>query len=554
MRTVGPLASLLMLVPCAALSASEVPVRVNTDHMYPTATAESVAFESEMFEILPLDDARILNRRPLGLAATGSTASSPGFYDVDEYMLGSVAINVILPESDGSIDPDTEDWTQVEQDSVAAQILAGLSWWVGMAKWRDLSFQVLFSYSVPTGYEPITRTADEESLWVCDVLEHMGYADATYPHSMYARANDLRDSLGTDWALLVFVVDSSNDADGLFAGGAAAYAYFGGPNMIMSYKNGGAGIQHMDYILMHELSHSFYAVDEYSQVPCTFSSGYLNVENQNGTWPNGPGSCAINLYTCILRMSGWANRALCTYSKGQIGWWDSDGDSICNVLDTDPETSFSTYPPDPCSTPTPTYTGLAWVIPLENLNPFGPGNDVTLERITKVEWRVDGGEWHLAVPSDGSWDGTEEAFNFTTDSLGTGTHVVQARAFQTCGNSDTSFACDTLSLDTSGIGPGAAGSGAAVSIGARPNPFGANIGLTYFVPGAAGQNVSVSVVVYDVTGREIRRLVEGLDRTGLRGIAWDGRDAGGRLVPGGIYFVRLTADAAAATAKVVLTR
>ena len=507
-------------------------------------------------EALPTDDIRILDipdKPQLHLAASG-----PGFYDVSEYMLGSVAINVILPESDGSIDPSTEDWTQIEQESVTTQILAGLSWWATQAKWRDLTFQVLFSYSVPTGYEPISRTADEESLWVCDVLEHMGYADATYPLALYARANDLRDSLGTDWALLIFVADSSNDPDGLFAGGAAAYAYLGGPDMIMSYKNGNAGIQHMDYIVSHEILHSFYAVNEFGEgAACDSSFGYLNVENQNSAWPY-PGACALNLPTCILRMQSWTGLNLCTYSKGQIGWWDSDGDSVCDVLDTFPETVLDPYLPDPTSTPTPTYTGIAEVIPLPNLNTHGPRHDVTLETITQVMWRVDEGDWHAATPSDGSWDGTEEVFTFTTDSLGAGTHVVQARAVQTCGNSDTSFACDTLTLDTAGVGPEATGRGAVIYVVPRPNPFAVDLEVTYAVPGNPGENVRVSVVVYDVSGREIRRLTEGFDRPGLRRITWDGKDANSRLAPSGIYFIRLTgesaASAAAATGKVVLTR
>src|SRR4030067_150062 len=45
-----------------------------------------------------------------------STAASltPGFYQTSEFMLGSVAVGLILPESDGTIDPNLNDWT-VEQ-------------------------------------------------------------------------------------------------------------------------------------------------------------------------------------------------------------------------------------------------------------------------------------------------------------------------------------------------------------------------------------------------------------------------------------------------------
>lgn len=33
----------------------------------------------------------------------------PGYYDLSEYMIGTVAMGVIFLESDGSIDPSTED-------------------------------------------------------------------------------------------------------------------------------------------------------------------------------------------------------------------------------------------------------------------------------------------------------------------------------------------------------------------------------------------------------------------------------------------------------------
>ena len=46
------------------------------------------------------------------------TDPSPGLHETSEYMIGSVAVSVIFMESDGSIDPSSEDWTTDEEIQV----------------------------------------------------------------------------------------------------------------------------------------------------------------------------------------------------------------------------------------------------------------------------------------------------------------------------------------------------------------------------------------------------------------------------------------------------
>ena len=41
----------------------------------------------------------------------------PGYYDMSEFMMGTIALGIIFLESDGTIDPSTEDWTQQEKDT-----------------------------------------------------------------------------------------------------------------------------------------------------------------------------------------------------------------------------------------------------------------------------------------------------------------------------------------------------------------------------------------------------------------------------------------------------
>lgn len=68
-----------------------------------------------------------------------------------------------------------------------------------------------------------------------------------------------------------------------------------------------------------------------------------------------------------------------------------------------------------------------------------------------------------------------------------------------------------------------------------PNPFSATTMISYTVP-AEG---SVSLRVFDVTGREVRTLVSGTRAAGSHDVEWDGRDQSGNRVATGVYFYRL---------------
>jgi hypothetical protein len=110
---------------------------------------------------IPLDDLRLRSdghrdRVYCDQPGTG-TAPNAGFCDGTEYMAGTVAVDVIMPESDGSIDPNTEDWTPEEEAEVVSKITICMDWWGARAVERSvpLTFYLRFHYRVPTGYEPV---------------------------------------------------------------------------------------------------------------------------------------------------------------------------------------------------------------------------------------------------------------------------------------------------------------------------------------------------------------------------------------------------------------
>ena len=86
---------------------------------------------------------------------------------------------------------------------------------------------------------------------------------------------------------------------------------------------------------------------------------------------------------------------------------------------------------------------------------------------------------------------------------------------------------------------------------ARPNPFGRTTTLRFDLPDHVG---SVSLIVYNVNGRVVSRLVDDPVERGRHELTWDGRDAHGEPVAAGVYFARLTLDDRTKSQKLMLLR
>jgi 3-phytase len=91
---------------------------------------------------------------------------------------------------------------------------------------------------------------------------------------------------------------------------------------------------------------------------------------------------------------------------------------------------------------------------------------------------------------------------------------------------------------------------AASRVAVIPNPFRPHAALQYRLATAA----TVEVSIYDLRGTRVARLTDGRQPAGQHTLAWDGRDAAGRPLPSGVYFVRLRLGALQQTAKITLLR
>jgi hypothetical protein len=83
-----------------------------------------------------------------------------------------------------------------------------------------------------------------------------------------------------------------------------------------------------------------------------------------------------------------------------------------------------------------------------------------------------------------------------------------------------------------------------------PNPFNSSTIITYEIMKAE----NVTLKIYDILGREVRSLVNGLQRPGVYRLIWDGKNNQGKEVTSGIYFYQLKTGNFSETKKLVLIK
>jgi hypothetical protein len=143
----------------------------------------------------------------------------------------------------------------------------------------------------------------------------------------------------------------------------------------------------------------------------------------------------------------------------------------------------------------------------------------TLDYGAMVSYRSDSG---LAPLADESWD--TAVFRFSDDQENVVEYEVTATGMET-------------------IPP-------AVRVSVAPNPFNASTTISLILPAA----VRVRVSVYDAAGGRVAMILDDDLPAGAHDMNWNGRNAAGRDLGSGVYFLRIKADRYRAERKIVLLR
>lgn len=349
--------------------------------------------------------------------------------DTAEYMLGDVYVSVVLMESNGTGINNTENWTNPQIATVKSNITQGLAWWketLGMAQGVNfnpdlLKFQIDFTRAdnpVPTSLEPISRTSDAFSTWVIDFFNQPDVKSTLlaaglspsgpFSDNLKAYNNAQRLAHNADWAFTIFVVNDANDADHQFAFGGFPLAFtFSGGRAVISLASRPASTY------AHEAGIIFYARDEYpGSGNYTDHRGYYDTQNLNAADGNpDPSSIVPSIMAAHAvafpnpNLTG-PNGRLAISTMEEVGWKDSDGDGIFDVLDV-PHSLTGSGSFD-AATSTYRFFGSSEVRTLPNKNPrnsaavpYGSSlqSDVTINRLTRVQFRINGAPnaWQTAA-------------------------------------------------------------------------------------------------------------------------------------------------------------
>nr|MBC8400593.1 right-handed parallel beta-helix repeat-containing protein [Candidatus Neomarinimicrobiota bacterium] len=83
-----------------------------------------------------------------------------------------------------------------------------------------------------------------------------------------------------------------------------------------------------------------------------------------------------------------------------------------------------------------------------------------------------------------------------------------------------------------------------------PNPFNPITTINYDLP----ENGNVSLIIYDILGRQVIQLTNEFQEAGYKSIMWNGRNASGQLVSAGMYFYAIEAGKYSAIRKMILLK
>lgn len=330
----------------------------------------------------------------------------PGQSETSEYMHGTVAAYVIFVESTGEYETELFDWTPTDIEWAKNGINYGLWWWMQKYPYKGykLTFYVPRNTVIGyTGYEPFSHSIQDSKYWeeninkrvVVDVLSRLGCGSGSDALTMARTcADSIRRSWGTDWAFIIFVIDTGYLIPS-WSDGARAYAYLNGPYVVLPfgwlYHVFFEGTEELGSFVAHEVGHIFGATDEYNNK--TERGGYLYEEDNDGSG-------------CIMDSPGdWC---VSSGTARQIGWVDDNLNGYPDILENKIHIALYESPSPVVDSPVTTMRGVVWLEPYPCKKPNC--RSVTINKVAFYNLTSQPTAYLELRATDGNFDSAFEEF------------------------------------------------------------------------------------------------------------------------------------------------
>jgi hypothetical protein len=141
----------------------------------------------------------------------------------------------------------------------------------------------------------------------------------------------------------------------------------------------------------------------------------------------------------------------------------------------------------------------------------------------------------LATDNDSPWSGRTMTYymgNFSADNGAYGNYMIRAVV-------DTTYCAGVVPFGESDL-----------TVRVSPNPFTDRVMIDFALSRATEVNLSI----YDVTGKLVCEIADGICPAGVNSVSWNGTDGKGSTTGAGIYFYRFSSGTCTHTGKLSLLR
>ncbi|MBM2618523.1 VCBS repeat-containing protein [Actinoplanes sp. LDG1-06] len=227
------------------------------------------------------------------------TPGAPAPAPTSAYLEGSVAVGIIIVQG-----PTADlQFTDAEAIKAVAEVQNGLGFYAVQNPLAGITFAYdIQNVTLTTPADP--AAADKEAIFRDGAMAAMGFP-ANW-NGVVAYVESLRSEFGTRWTYCAFITK--------YPVNHFAYAYFGGPHLVMDYRNDGWGPDNIDRVFAHETGHIFNAPDEYAASGCTCGGAFGRYGVANG---NCETCAAGGGVSCLMKANDFA---LCEYTPSHLGW------------------------------------------------------------------------------------------------------------------------------------------------------------------------------------------------------------------------------------------